>query len=119
MFEVMSRKNKIPLAAGAIPEVSPERGLSGADLESILLGARRKALLAGRDAVERADLEMSIEEFIPSAEGLEKEMQEIAAVLECTERHFLPPRWREKIATADARARLQERMVAIREILEG
>jgi hypothetical protein len=46
-------------------------------------------------------------------------MQEIAAVLECTERHFLPPRWREKIATADARARLQERMVAIREILEG
>lgn len=118
MFEAMSRKNKMPLAADAIPDVSPERGLSGADLESILLAARRKALLASRDVIERADLESAVEEFIPSAEGLEKEMQEIAAVLECTERHFLPPKWRERVATPEARMRLQERMVAIRQLVE-
>jgi AAA+ superfamily predicted ATPase len=118
MFEAMSKKNKTPLAADAIPDVSPERGLSGADLESILLGAKRKALLAGRDVIARDDLATTIEEFIPSAEGLEKEMQEIAAVLECTERYFLPPKWREKIATVEQRMRLQERMIAIREIVK-
>jgi len=118
MFAAMSRKNKTPLAADAIPNVAPERGLSGADIESILLGARRKALLAGQETITREQLESAIEEFIPSAEGLEKEMQEIAAVLECTERHFLPPKWRERVATPDARTRLQERMVAIRQLVE-
>ncbi len=119
MFEMMAKKNKIVLGASAVPDVSPERGLSGADLESILLGARRRSLLSGRETVDRADLETSIEEFIPAAEGLEKEMQEIAAVLECTERQFLPPRWRDKVASADARAKLQERLIAIRQLIEG
>jgi AAA+ superfamily predicted ATPase len=118
MFEAMAKKNKIPLAADAIPDVSPDRGLSGADLESILLSARRASLLAGRQQVERVDLQTAVDEFIPSAEGLEKEMQELAAVLECTERHFLPKRWREKIAAPDARARLQERMIALKQLIE-
>jgi MoxR-like ATPase len=119
MFLAMSKKNKMPLATDAIPEIDPARELSGADLESILLSARRRALLAGREIIERDDLATAAEEFIPSAQGLEKEMQEIAAVLECTERHFLPAAWQEKVATADARARLQERMVAIRQIIES
>lgn len=119
MFLAMSKKNKMPLASDAIPEIDPARELSGADLESILLSARRRALLAGREIIEREDLATAAEEFIPSAQGLEKEMQEIAAVLECTERHFLPAAWQEKVATADARARLQERMVAIRQIIES
>jgi SpoVK/Ycf46/Vps4 family AAA+-type ATPase len=118
MFRVMSKKNKTRLADGAIPEVSPKRQLSGADLESILLAARRKSLTAGREVIERPDLESAIEEFIPSSEGLEKELQEIAAVLECTERNFLPPVWRERIAPPDARARLQERLVALRQMIE-
>jgi hypothetical protein len=49
---------------------------------------------------------------------LEKELQEIAAVLECTERSFLPPEWQERISKPDGRSHLQERMVAIRQILE-
>jgi SpoVK/Ycf46/Vps4 family AAA+-type ATPase len=118
MFETMAKKNKIPLAAGAVPDVSPDRGLSGADLESILLAARRASLLAGREAVSETDLKTAVEEFIPSSEGLEKEMQEIAAVLECTERHFLPKRWQEKIGSAETRSKLQERMVAIRGLIE-
>jgi AAA+ superfamily predicted ATPase len=119
MFETMARKNKIPLSVGAAPDVSADRGLSGADLESILLSARRRSLLAGREAVDRFDLDAAVEEFIPSAQGLEKEMQEIAAVLECTERRFLPPAWRERVAAPNGRAGLQERMVAIRQLLEN
>ncbi len=119
MFRSMSKKNKVPLAADAIPDVSPDRQLSGADLESILLAARRGALAHGRDLVEKADLEQAIAEFIPSSEGLEKEMQEIAAVLECTERNFLPAKWREQVGSPEARAKLQERMVALRQLVEG
>ncbi len=118
MFQAMAKKNKIALADDAVPEVSPERQLSGADLESILLAARRRALAADRSTVTRDDLQGSIDEFIPSSEGLEKEMQEIAAVLECTDRNFLPVAWRDKVATADARARLQERLVTIRQLVE-
>ena len=118
MFQAMARKNKVPLAEGALSDISPERELSGADIESVLLGARRKALLASSERITADHLREALEEFIPSAEGLEKEMQEIAAVLECTERRFLPPKWREKIASGDARSALQERMVAIRQLLE-
>src|SRR6185436_7557294 len=107
------------LTDDAIPDVSPDRQLSGADLESVLLTARRKALADGREVVERRDVQSALDEFIPSAEGLEKELQELAAVLECTDRNFLPPAWRERIAKPDARARLQERLVALRQLIEG
>ena len=89
MFEVMARKNKIKVAANAIPEVSPDRHLSGADIESIVLAAARGILGSGRNELTRADLATAMTEFIPSAQGLEKEMQEIAAVLECTHISFL------------------------------
>lgn len=119
MFRAMAKKNKVPLADNAIPEISPDRQLSGADLESVLLTSRRKALLAGREQVERGDLEAALDEFIPSAQGLEKEMQELAAVLECTDRNFLPAAWREKIAQPGVRSHLQERLVALREIVDS
>jgi SpoVK/Ycf46/Vps4 family AAA+-type ATPase len=119
LLAAMAKKNKIQLAEGALPDVSPSRELSGADLESVLLAARRKALTAARETVERADVEAALEEFIPSAQGLEKELQELAAVLECTDRNFLPPAWREKVSQPGARAALQERMVAIRQLVEG
>jgi len=118
MFRAMAKKNKVTLAADAIPEVSAERQLSGADLESVLLASRRKALLAGREEVQRDDLQSALDEFIPSAQGLEKELQELAAVLECTERSFLPPVWRDRIAQPGARAHLQERLVALRQLIE-
>ncbi len=65
-----------------------------------------------------ADLDGALAEFIPSAQGLEKELQELAAVLECTQLSFLPPEWREKVTAPDGRTRLQERMVAIRQLIE-
>ena len=119
MFEVMARKNKLTLAADALPSVSIERRLSGADVESIVLAAKRRVLAADRTELTRADLDAALTEFIPSAQGLEKELQELAAVLECTQLGFLPFEWRQKIAEPNGRARLQERMVAIRQLLEA
>jgi SpoVK/Ycf46/Vps4 family AAA+-type ATPase len=118
MFRVMARKNKTALAEDAVVPVSPDRGLSGSDIESVVLSARRRAMAAGRGTVERQDLEAALEGFIPSAQGLEKEVQELVAVLECTDRAFLPRRWAELVAQPDGRQKIQERATAIRQILE-
>ncbi len=118
MFVAMAKKNKVQMAIDAIPDVSPDRRLSGADIESVVLNAKRQTLSQGRTVTERSDLTEALDSFIPSAQGLEKELQEMAAVLECTDRKFLPKEWQEKLAVADARAKLQQRMVAIQQILD-
>jgi AAA+ superfamily predicted ATPase len=118
MFTVMARKNKASLAADAVPDVKAERHLSGADVESVVLAAKRRVLTAGRKEITREDLEQAMKDFIPSAQGLEKEMQELAAVLECTQLSFLPTKWRDVLSQPDGRSKTQERMVAIRQILK-
>ncbi len=118
MIRAMARKNKTTLDADAIPEHLAARGLSGADIESIVLGAKRNALTQGREAISREDLAGALDDFIPSAQGLEKEKQELAAVLECTSMSFLPKEWRTRLAEPEGRAKLQERMAAIRRLIE-
>jgi SpoVK/Ycf46/Vps4 family AAA+-type ATPase len=142
MFAAMARKNKIALAAELVEKLKPsevkpadvktgdspssaeqplfsaQRHLSGSDIESIMLSARRAGLTAGRAEVTEADLRAALAEFIPSAQGLEKELQELAAVLECTQQSFLTPAWRAKTSDPASRAALQERLVAIRQLLE-
>lgn len=119
MLTAMSKKNKVSLANDALEGIPQklEAGLSGSDLESLLLSARRAALTGGRKAVSRQDLENAFANFLPSTQGLEKEKQELAAVLECTELAFLPEPWRKKVSEPDGRAHLQERMVALKQLL--
>jgi len=38
-------------------------------------------------------------------------------VLECTEKRFLPERWKEQVGKPGGRAHLQERLAAIREVI--
>jgi len=116
MIKVMARKNKVSLAA--VPAGLAGRGLSGADIESIVLAAKRTALTEGREGLTTNDLDAALNDFIPSAQGLEKEKQELAAVLECTSMSFLPDDWRSKVAKPDGRAQLQERMAVIRRMIE-
>jgi len=119
MFLVLGRKNKVKLTKEDLPPLPSDRRLSGADIESVVVTARRRASAAKRENVGKGDLEEALKEFIPSAQGLEKELQELAAVLECTQLSFLPPDFREKVQQPAGRTRLQERMVAIRQIIEG
>jgi ATP-dependent 26S proteasome regulatory subunit len=118
MFVSMGKKNKIDVEPIIVPEVSPEKRLTGADIESVLLSAKRSSLSAGRTDLTGADLKQAVDEFIPSAQGLEKELQELAAVMECTQLAFLPSVWREKVTQPDGRTKLQERLVAIRQLLK-
>lgn len=118
MFRVMARKNKTTLPADALPVLEADLSLSGADIEAVVLSAKRRALSAGRHELTPQDLLQAAESFIPSAQGLEKELQEIAAVLECTQLEFLPPRWRQVVKQPDGRSQLQNRLVALRELVD-
>ncbi len=118
MFEVMCRKNKVRLADGAIPDVSPDRELSGADIESVVLNAKREMMADDREELTLQDLELALESFIPSAQGMEKERQELCAVLECTDRRFLTNHWKEELSKPGGRAKLQQRVAMIETMLE-
>jgi ATP-dependent 26S proteasome regulatory subunit len=118
MFHVLADKNQIALAPDAVPPVAADGGLSGADIESIVLGAQRRALADQRNSVSKEDLQTAMDDFIPSAQGLEKEMQELVAVLECTDREFLPSDWRRRIDQPDGRAQLQERLMILRDMVD-
>ncbi|MCY2968861.1 MAG: AAA family ATPase, partial [Planctomycetota bacterium] len=118
MFKVLAKKNKLALESDAIPAIQPNQFLSGADIESVVLTAKRQMLTDGRSVATRSDIELAFREFIPSAQGLEKEYQELASVLECTQMSFLPPEWRAKVSALEGRARLQERMSKIRVLLD-
>ncbi len=126
MFTAMARKCGVKLAPGLPGPVDLSLGLSGADIESVVLAARRKGLDRAADAgkpapdtISAEDLRAALDDFMPSAQGLEKEMQEIAAVLECTEKRFLPERWKEQVAKPGGRAHLQERLAAIRDVVRS
>ncbi|MCA9037867.1 MAG: ATP-binding protein [Planctomycetaceae bacterium] len=119
MFRVMCRKNNISIDPSALTFPQKHGQLSGADIESIVLTAKRKALLARRDIVTAQDILDTVAEFIPSAQGMEKEMQELAAVLECTQLDFLNDSWRESIESQDGRSRMQQRMTHLRNLIES
>ena len=118
MVTVLAKKSKVPLASGAMPVIKADRFLSGSDIESVVLAAKRQMLTEGRTELTGNDIESAFREFIPSAQGLEKEMQELAAVLECTQMSFLPQQWRDRISQSNGRAAIQERFVALKQLLK-
>ncbi|TWT81996.1 ATP-dependent zinc metalloprotease FtsH [Planctomycetes bacterium CA13] len=117
MFAIMGKKNKVVMADDAIPDVSIDRELSGADIESIVLGAKREMMAENRTMLTRADMQLALDSFIPSAQGMEKQLQELVAVLECTDRRFLTAQWREELSLPNGRAVLQKKVAAIQEYL--
>ena len=126
MFAAMAQKGRVKLAPGLPGPIDLELGLSGADIESVVLAARRRGLERAAEAEEPApteisadDLRSALDDFMPSAQGLEKELQEIVAVLECTEKRFLPEHWRKQVDAPGGRSRLQERAAAIREVISS
>jgi len=118
MFVILAKKLGSRIAPEDVPSI-PQRGqLSGADIEGMVGRAWRSSLLAGADHVTRQSLAEVISQFMPSTQGLERELQETAAMLECTDRQFLPPAILEKMAGETGRGKLQERLTALKQIVK-
>ncbi|MCA9678304.1 MAG: ATP-binding protein [Kofleriaceae bacterium] len=120
MFKVLARKAGATLADDDIPaDVRNKGNLSGADIEGIIGRAWRASLLAGSRTITRDALTAAIEGFMPSTQTLEREAQELAAIIECTDLEFLPDAKRDKMDKLGGREKLQERLTAIKQILDG
>ncbi|HEY0482927.1 MAG TPA: AAA family ATPase [Kofleriaceae bacterium] len=120
MLMVMARKSGTQLAEADLPAEIPHKGnLSGADIEGIVGRAFRTSLLAGSRTITRDALTAALAGFMPSTQTLEREAQELAAIIECTDVEFLPPAKRDKLDQLGGREKLQERLTAIKQILDG
>jgi len=117
MFQAMGRKAGIQLRPEDIPDVPLTGQLSGADIEGIVTRAARRSRLSGESGIGKIALERELAGFLPSLDGLEKEMQEIAAMLECTDAEFLPEAFRQRVQEQGGRARLQHRFFELKGIL--
>jgi ATP-dependent 26S proteasome regulatory subunit len=119
MFVILAKKLGSRVAPEDVPAI-PQRGqLSGADIEGMVGRAWRSSMLAGADHITREALARVVEEFMPSTQGLERELQETAATLECTDRQFLPAAILEKTDVPGGRAALQERLTALKQLVKG
>ena len=119
MFRILAHKQGSSLVEADVPAELPHKGnLSGADVEGIVGRAQRIALLAGEDHITRAALEQALSGFMPSTQSLERELQELAAIIECTDAEFLPPAKRARLEQLGGRDKAQERATAIKQIIE-
>jgi hypothetical protein len=118
LFKIMLKKSGLTTDALSLGElVEDPTGLSGADIEAILA----RAVLAsdagadGNDATLPADvLRRAFADFIPATSPLERELQILVAVQECTSREALPERYR----TRD-RGEIQARINELRILLSS
>ncbi|MDO8540787.1 MAG: ATP-binding protein [Opitutaceae bacterium] len=99
LFTVIARVRKIALSPETIEYVRSTLGtrpLTGSDVEAILVRAKERAVLAQRDAdVQLADLRDAVDSFIDPLDPDLLALQELAAVLACSDRRFLPARYRD------------------------
>jgi AAA+ superfamily predicted ATPase len=114
LFVVLARKFGTKLDPEHIPAIPQKGFLSGADIEGMVGRAWRRSLLSGADHVTAEALAEVVGQFMPSTEGLEKELQETAAIIECTDRQFLPHDVSTRLEKAGGRARLQERLTELK-----
>jgi SpoVK/Ycf46/Vps4 family AAA+-type ATPase len=118
MFVSMAKKLGTTLAPEDVPKITDVGQLSGADVEGIVGRAWRQSLLAGARAVTKDALAEVMHQFLPSTQGLEKELQEIAAILECTDRGFLLDDQRAIVDKEGGRAQLQRRLTELKTLVE-
>ena len=117
MFVILAKKLGSKLSIEDVPPVPQKGQLSGADIEGVVGRAWRASILAGADHVTRDALAAAVAGFLPSTQGLERELQEVAAILECTDRVFLTAAAQQKTDAPGGRAALQERLTALKQLV--
>jgi SpoVK/Ycf46/Vps4 family AAA+-type ATPase len=108
LFNAVAKVKNVTLTEPMLAYVRENLGLlplTGSDVESILIRAKERAVLAERDQdIQRADLEEAVSSFVDPLDPNLLRLQELAAVLACSDRRYLPERY----STADRAAFLDE-----------
>ncbi len=94
LFRVIARTRKLSLSEGVktyIERHLGDRRLTGSDVDAIINRAREAAVLAFRDDdVQVDDMEQAVTSFIDPLDPTLLDLQELAAVIACSDRRFLP-----------------------------
>lgn len=110
LFKAMSRK--VGLEPSSLPDLPPDRELSGNEMEAVLVRAMRRHALEGGEFP--AIVSTLMEEFRPMAHQDHLEYMDLIAVKECTDDRFLPERFRAmEISDVDARLQQLERLLRL------
>lgn len=108
LFAVLAGVRKLTLSDAIKKYIKKELGgrpLTGSDVEAILTRAKERAVLARRDDnVQLADLREAVDSFIDPLDTDLLALQELAAVLACSDRRYLPERFQQ----ADRAALMEE-----------
>jgi SpoVK/Ycf46/Vps4 family AAA+-type ATPase len=110
IYRVMLKKLGLKTSVDTITAVATEDqylGLSGSDLEAVLVRAILEAEAAESSEVKPEHLQKAFSDFIPPANTREREMQILCAVLESTSRELLPERFR-TLDRGEVQARVNE-----------
>jgi SpoVK/Ycf46/Vps4 family AAA+-type ATPase len=95
IVDAMLRKNRINHeVTDWQPITRNQLTLSGADIESMLIRARRVARMAKRHAMNQGDLEQVAKEFTPARDEMAVEYQTLVAAREATSREMIPEQYR-------------------------
>jgi AAA+ superfamily predicted ATPase len=95
LAKVVSRKVKVKLELPSFAALLPkDASLSGADIEAVLVRSKFRALAEGREEPTEADMRAVVADFVPPSYPMEIELQNLAAVQECTSRALLPEAFR-------------------------
>lgn len=100
LFQTIAKVKNVELAAAVedyIRATLGERPLTGSDVESILMRAKERAVLSLRDQdVQQADLEEAVGSFVDALDPNLLALQELAAVLACSDLRYLPESYRQR-----------------------
>ena len=109
LLQVMMDRTGVNLPMDEVPPelVEGERTYSGADMEAVLTRAAFRAAGSNGGTVTPDLLQETVNDFIPPTYPTEVELQQMAAVLECTSRDLLPERFR-SMKRAEVVERLEE-----------
>jgi len=97
MLRAMQKKSGMQIASPDAEQffLKHSAGLSGADVEAILIRARMKSVLENEAVLGEDDLKAALDVFIKHSEPTEIELQTLYAVLECTSKSLLPDEYRD------------------------
>ncbi len=111
ILQALLRKNEISHSLGDLHGASERtRGMSGAEMEALLLRAMDFTEEGGREKLTTEDLDAALSDYIPSRDTTTLEFMELLAVFECSSRRLLPERYRDA-DTEQLNARVREMKV--------
>ena len=98
MFSVVAGVKKLTLTEPLLAFVREHLGarpLTGSDVEAMVIRAMERAVLARRDNdVQLTDLEEAVNSFIDPLDADLLRLQELAAILACSDKRYLPEKLR-------------------------